>query len=184
MMGGVTQKNSLTSSWNELGNLLGILKTRIEDIGRTAPRVKAAKVREVLGLGLRPFFIGSEAIARRELIPEVNGMVEGKRPKFEVSLPRPAYRSVDHLRTSEITNGLDEAFSGTVLMMRTNATEANRLVLEGEVSLKFFRGEDAIVGHEGLERKTKVSSLTLEETLTHKSFTASERNLAMIENFA
>ena len=182
--GGETEIFALAAAGVPLWKLLTILKFGIEDVGRTAPGMKTAKVTKGAKTGTCPLLLRRQVIRAGKVIPDVDGMVEGKRPQLQVVGGRPGEGGVNEHGPSKVADDLDGAFCHSILMVGPNPGESDGLSLASEVVLELFGLEDAIVGEEGFDGDTKLVGLAFQDAFPHESVASSEGKLVVGEDLA
>jgi hypothetical protein len=154
-----------------------ILEPRLQNIDRASPRMSVDE-------GTEGRFGPSPELTRREtrcltgnLIVEMDGMAEGKRPKITVIVLRPTEGGKDHHRSTGANGIFDGIFSHSIMMVTADAAVFNALTLGDELRREFLGGIDAVVGAVGANLNADGGSFALKGKFGLHRLSASKSDL-------
>ena len=81
----------------------------------------------------------------REVIPDVDRVLEGKGPQCLVELVRPVEQLMHHEAQPPAGDGLNGSFTNSVLKVSSSSTKRDRLILELEILQDLFRTKWVII---------------------------------------
>jgi hypothetical protein len=80
-----------------------------------------------------------------EMVPNMDGMLESKRPQIEISFVWPMDDGVNEPSSGPGHAGADSPFGNTILMLRADSRKREGLVMECTVSFLVISSKDSIV---------------------------------------
>jgi hypothetical protein len=113
----------------------------------------------------------------RKLIVQVDGVTEGKRPEVTMIMLGPSKGGKNHDGTAGTDGVLNGVLSDSVVVMTADATVFDALTLGGQLSSKFLRGIDTIVGTVVTNVNADGGSLSFKGELGLNSFGPSKPDL-------
>ena len=107
-----------------------------------------------------------------------------KWPKMKLRTGWPMIDKMDHIGTSPGCNSLNVAFSHTILVLGSNATEIKLLLLCFTITSKFFRCKSSIVGMILFDLETFTTCKILKFALANNSLGSIIQDLTEVEDFS
>jgi hypothetical protein len=120
---------------------------------------------------------GKLATLTRKVIPQVDGMLDRKRPQFRPTLVRPVKNLMHQHSTIPSHDGPDDALSGAILMMGTNSTAGHGLTLHLEVVKAILHLMKMVIGTVGLDADTICTCKPFKCMLGLEGFSYTQRHL-------
>jgi hypothetical protein len=114
------------------------------------------------------------------MIPTINRVVHREWPQIECRLFGPMKDRVQHHCTRPRGDCLGGSFSGTILMICTNAGEGDRLTLVLEITIELNCVKRCVVSSECLDLDVEFSQTLLKSILALQCFSDSQGNLMMV----
>ena len=84
MFRGITEVFPLTATRVPLWKFLAILESRVQDVGRAAPWMEAAKMTEIFEPSAGPLLLWGQIVTAGKVVPDVYRVLEGERPELQV----------------------------------------------------------------------------------------------------
>ena len=109
-----------------------------------------------------------------QVIPNVCCMLEGERPQGGITLVRPVEELMHHHRAGPVRYSLYCTFGKTILMVCSDSTVRNSLIVHLKIFLEFLGSEGVVVGTKVLESDTIEGGKTLEAMFTFNSFSGAK----------
>ena len=106
----------------------------------------------------------------QRVVPEIDGVIDGKRPELLVTFCRPVDQSMPHESVRTFHDCLDSSLGDAVLVMGTDIGELLPLTLLVEFAEPLSRIVDAIVGVVGLYSDSMFEAIALEGKLGAEGF--------------
>ena len=116
----------------------------------------------------------------REVVPEVDGLIDSKWPEVFRERLGPVLGLMHHHSSCPRSNGLHSSFGHTVLKVCSNSAKVEDLFLQLNVFLEEFRVERLVIGSISFDSDAVLPSKTFELVLGAKRFASSEGDLVTV----
>ncbi len=170
--------NAKCRALGPLGWFPTILKLVVENPGGTSPDASLGHntVARQLESG-EEFHRRQLATSLGEVVPEIDGVFEGKGPKLDVEGLVPMQWLVKHHGERPHGHGLDGSFSHAVLVVCSHSAVADLLVLKLEVGLELSRSERMVISSTPADGDTALARKLFERMLGLRGLPRLERDL-------
>jgi hypothetical protein len=111
------------------------------------------------------------------MIPQIDGMIKGKRPEVKSGLSRPMDSLMEHHGSGPLGNGANGAFGDTILVMGADAGVADGLALVGAILHKIVGTKRGVVGMIIFNINAVLERPTFELVFRFQGFANAERDL-------
>jgi hypothetical protein len=161
------------------------LQFGVKDVDRAAKDVSSLQV-SMIRTNTGPEFIWSKTTERVKGDPVVypDSVVHRECPEINFATEGPVKHEMEEIRARHTTDGLDATFSYTILMVSTNTSIGDLLLLTGAMILEFLGGKNTVVGMICFHLNIDVSSFSFKTLFGTDGGGGCELGLRVVEDFA
>ena len=157
---------------------MAVLKARVKDKDGATPDMQRREVVMGVEFGTREEFDGGETGgSRREVVPDVDGVLHGKGPKADVRVFRPMQCGVNEHGAGPFGDSTNSTLGHPILVVGSDTRKGLLLVFLPDIGEPFVAGEDAIVAMIFLDGDTHGRGGALEDGFALDAFSSAKGDL-------